>query len=269
MIYPGDWISDEIAGCSLAAQGLWLRMIFLMHRSSRYGYLALPNGSSIPQTSVAAQCGIAHEAYETLLLELDSVGKLGRTNDGVIFSRRMVRDEQKRAGDRGRKRKERSGKCDVTADVTPYVTQPVTPLSEGSSIAIAVTKEQKQKPSRGKRETPTDLDSKTAKHSVFRGLIAEAWNARNEIDLPWDGGEGAQLSALLGANPKLGPDGMRKLLKHRNESEAVNFAERPRAWLSDVTRYARGSLDRFGAPLEAARSGSKAAPAIMYSEDED
>src|SRR6185312_12748690 len=151
MFYPGDWLSDEIAGCSLAAQGLWLRMMFLMHRSSRYGHLALPNGSAIPSKSVAAQCGIDQQAYETLLLELDSVGKLSRTNDGVIFSRRMVSDEQKRAGDRGRKRKERTIKRDVTPHVTHSVTPHVTALSGGVSVAVSLSKEQEQKPSRGKR----------------------------------------------------------------------------------------------------------------------
>ena len=272
MFYPGDWLSDEIAGCSLAAQGLWLRMMFLMHRSSRYGHLALPNGSAIPPTSVAAQCGISQEAYETLLLELDSVGKISRNNEGVIFSRRMVRDWQKRAADRGRKRKERSIKRDVTPGVTPVVTpnvtRPVTDLSGGISIAVSVSKEQKQKRSRDKREGPLHAASPGSKHAVFRGLIEEAWNFRNDIAMPWDGGEGAQLAALIAANPNLGPEGLRKLLKHRNESAGVNFAERPRAWLSDVTRYARGPLDRFGAPIEEARAAAKA-PVMIYAEVDD
>lgn len=137
LIYPSDWLSDEIAGCSLAAQGLWLRMMFLMHRSSRYGYLTLPNGSAIPSKSVAAQCGIDHEAYVALLVELDSVGKLSRDTNGVIYSRRMVRDEQKRSGDRKRKQKERGNK--EKRDVTGYVTRPVTPLS--TVIAFASSKE--------------------------------------------------------------------------------------------------------------------------------
>ena len=32
-LYPGDWLRDSVAGCSLAAQGLWLRMMFVMHDS--------------------------------------------------------------------------------------------------------------------------------------------------------------------------------------------------------------------------------------------
>lgn len=150
LIYPSDWLSDEIAGCSLAAQGLWLRMMFLMHRSSRYGYLTLPNGSAIPPKSVAAQCGIDHKAYVALLDELDSVGKLSRDTTGVIYSRRMVRDEQKRSGDRKRKQKERTnkGKRDVTAvvtpDVTEGVTQPVTQLSTVIAFASSI-KEERQK----------------------------------------------------------------------------------------------------------------------------
>jgi hypothetical protein len=29
--YPGDWLRDSVAGCSLAAQGLWLRVMILAH----------------------------------------------------------------------------------------------------------------------------------------------------------------------------------------------------------------------------------------------
>lgn len=139
MLYPGDWEGDEIAFCSLAAQGLWLRMMFIMHRSTRYGYLSLPNGSAIPPRVVAAKCGTTEQEYLTLLVELDSVGKVGRTNDGTIFSRRMVRDESKRAGDRNRKEKERNKKRDVTPHVTPNVTRHVTGLSGGSSVSSSIT----------------------------------------------------------------------------------------------------------------------------------
>lgn len=104
--YPGDWLRDHVAGCSLAAQGLWLRMMILMHDSERYGYLVM-NGSPIPPESIARRCGcdsLAH--YETLLTELDSARVPERTKDGLIHSRRMVRDEKKRrlcaaAGRRG------------------------------------------------------------------------------------------------------------------------------------------------------------------------
>lgn len=94
--YPGDWLRDHVAGCSLGAQGLWLRMMILMHDSERYGHLCL-NGSPIPPESLARRCGCDSLAqYESLLAELESATVPSRTNSGVIYSRRMVRDDRKR-----------------------------------------------------------------------------------------------------------------------------------------------------------------------------
>lgn len=118
MLYPGDWLQDEIARCSLGAQGLMLRLMFLAHGSTRYGYLVNADGSAIPLGSIAQVCGCTPEQCQSLLDELDSVGKLNRTADGIIFIRRMVRDAQKRAQTRKRVRRFRD-KQDVTHDVTP------------------------------------------------------------------------------------------------------------------------------------------------------
>jgi hypothetical protein len=105
--YPGDWLRDSVAGCSLAAQGLWLRMMFAMHDSARYGYLCNSDGSPIPPGSVALRCGCTPEQYETLLHELDGVSVPSRTPNGTIFSRRMVRDAERRAKDADRQAKHR------------------------------------------------------------------------------------------------------------------------------------------------------------------
>ncbi len=95
-IYPGDWLRDDVAGCSLAAQGLWLRMMFIMHDSDRYGYLS-KNGTPIPPGNVASRCGIPVEQYVSLLAELDAVSVPRRTPDGTIYSKRMVDDARERA----------------------------------------------------------------------------------------------------------------------------------------------------------------------------
>jgi hypothetical protein len=114
--YPGDWLRDHIAGCSLAAQGLWLRMMILMHDCERYGHLAM-NGSPIPSESIARRCGCTLAQYETLLAELTAHGVPGVSQDGTIFSRRMVRDAQKRAG--AAQRQSRFRNAASNAPVTP------------------------------------------------------------------------------------------------------------------------------------------------------
>lgn len=95
MIYPGDWLRDSISGCSLAAQGLWLRMMFIGHDGDRRGYLS-QDGMAIHPESIARRCGCTLAQYMTLLDELTTAGVLSRTPDGTIFSRRMVRDEEER-----------------------------------------------------------------------------------------------------------------------------------------------------------------------------
>jgi 5-methylcytosine-specific restriction endonuclease McrA len=65
--------------------------------------------------SVARRVGCSLPEYESLLAELDQLAIPSRTPDGIIFSRRMVRDEKERAGNRERQarfRKNGGGKPD-------------------------------------------------------------------------------------------------------------------------------------------------------------
>lgn len=89
--YPGDWLRDPVSGCSVAAQGLWLRILMVMHDSERKGYLCT-NGLPTPSEQVARRCGLSQEQYESLFAELEQAGVPRRTNDGVVFNRRMVED---------------------------------------------------------------------------------------------------------------------------------------------------------------------------------
>jgi hypothetical protein len=125
--YPGDWLRDSVAGCSIAAQGLWLRMMFLMHDSERYGYLQ-QNGKPIPSDSIARRCGCTPEEYLSLLSELDDAGVFSRSSDGIVFSRRMVRDAAERSKNADRQRRFRrnhgpdsndTDRGDGTPDRTP------------------------------------------------------------------------------------------------------------------------------------------------------
>ena len=120
-VYDGDWVKDNVAGCSLGAQGLLLRMMFIGHNSERYGYLQ-QNGAAIPPESIARRCGCTPEEYATLLQELDAAAVLSRTPTGIIFSRRMVRDEAERVAATNRKQKQRgkeSHECHGSVPSTP------------------------------------------------------------------------------------------------------------------------------------------------------
>jgi hypothetical protein len=91
--YWGDWWKDKgLHSCSLAARGLWHEMNCLMHEGEPYGHLTL-NGRPMTVAQLANQCRISAPQCKKLLDELAAAGVPSETTDGVLFSRRMVRDE--------------------------------------------------------------------------------------------------------------------------------------------------------------------------------
>lgn len=124
---------------------------------------------------------------------------------------------------------------------------------------LTSTEKQKQKPSRVKRERKPA----NPKYTVFKGLIFDAWKEwENPLEPPWDGAEGKQLGMMLGANPKLGPEGFRRLLQYRARSHGVNLAERPSRWLRSLTDYAKGPLNKFRQPEETDNGANRHEPGI-------
>ncbi len=92
--YPQDWLSaSEVRACSVSARGLWIDMICLMHQGEPYGHLTL-NGKGILPPILARMVGASIEEVEGWLSELESVGVFSREDDGTIYSRRMIRDEE-------------------------------------------------------------------------------------------------------------------------------------------------------------------------------
>src|SRR5260370_26598637 len=96
--YPDDWLSDEKARlCSIAARGLWIDMLCLMHKCDRRGYLQQANGKPLTLEQLSRiTSGCSTEEVGNLLQELITSGAASVNEHGVIFSRRMVRDEQLR-----------------------------------------------------------------------------------------------------------------------------------------------------------------------------
>lgn len=94
--YPGDWMKDpSLRSCSYAARGLWTDMLCLMFENDRRGYLQL-NGKPVSTAALARMTGGAEDDVSRLLQELESSGVFSRTAHGMIYSRRQVRDEEKR-----------------------------------------------------------------------------------------------------------------------------------------------------------------------------
>lgn len=98
--YPSDWRSDPaLRMCSIAARGLWAELMCIMHEAEPYGHLLI-KGARIPKAKLAILVGISDRECSALLLELEANGVMSRTEDGTIYSRRMVRDAEKSAKDK-------------------------------------------------------------------------------------------------------------------------------------------------------------------------
>jgi hypothetical protein len=93
--YPSDWLRDTaLRSCSTGARGLWIDMICFMHEGSPYGYLKVADKVILP-SNLARMVGETLEVVEGWLNELREAGVYDVDN-GAIFSRRMIRDEELR-----------------------------------------------------------------------------------------------------------------------------------------------------------------------------
>lgn len=94
--YPGDWLKDPgLRSVSHAAKGLWLDMLCLMFESEHRGYLEV-NGKAPSIAQLARMVNASEDEVARLLLELRVVGVFSESASNVIYSRRMVKDNQLR-----------------------------------------------------------------------------------------------------------------------------------------------------------------------------
>jgi hypothetical protein len=94
--YPADWRKDAaLQSCSLASQGLWTNLLCIAHECEPYGHLTI-NGKPMSAAQIARLVGLTAKECEKLLAELQDAGVSSVSDEGAIYSRRMVRDEDLR-----------------------------------------------------------------------------------------------------------------------------------------------------------------------------
>lgn len=97
--YPSDWRADPaLRMCSVAARGLWMEMLCVMHEANPRGSLVI-NGAPLSDRQLASIAGASPKETTSLLAELEAAGVFSRDN-GVIYSRRMRRDDEKAERDK-------------------------------------------------------------------------------------------------------------------------------------------------------------------------
>jgi hypothetical protein len=95
-----DWEYDPaLRLCSLAAQGLWMRLLCIAARANPVGYLVI-DGRPCTDDDIARLAGEPVDTVRALLDELERNCVFSRTRKGIIYNRRMTRDAKRSAANR-------------------------------------------------------------------------------------------------------------------------------------------------------------------------
>jgi hypothetical protein len=90
--HTSDWRGDDkLRSCGLAAQGLWINCLAIMHAAEPRGYL-LSGGEPIAIERLALMVSRPLKEVRKALAELERYGVSSRSEAGHLYSRRMVRD---------------------------------------------------------------------------------------------------------------------------------------------------------------------------------
>lgn len=122
--YFGDWRkAPEIRALDLDVRMIWFEIIGYMWESTERGYLTL-NGKPVITPVISKMVGVDITEMEKALHQMEQFNVYSKREDGAIYCRKMIRDEELRqlkakAGRKGMKK--RYGKKSV---ITPVITKP-------------------------------------------------------------------------------------------------------------------------------------------------
>lgn len=116
-------VEPRLKECSEVSRLVWLEVQFLMHARELqpYGFLAV-DGEPMSVAEIAGEIRVSRPKVAAALIELEAEGVCSTTENGVIFSRRMVQDGKRRAnglesGPRGGNPKlRRNGEAEASTD---------------------------------------------------------------------------------------------------------------------------------------------------------
>jgi hypothetical protein len=166
-----DWLADPcLRLCSLAAKGLWIDMLALMHQSGKAGYLVV-SGQPVTRGQLAKILGQSIEEIEALLAELEANKVFSRDGAGTIYSRRVVRDEQKAA--LARKNGQRGGNPSL-CNVLPFRSSDNPPTRERVKLeAEAEAEAEKNSAAFGAGTTASPVDLKAGLFKTGKAFLTE------------------------------------------------------------------------------------------------
>lgn len=174
--YPSDWLGDsQLSRCSLAAQGLWMRLICVMAQQPDPGVLADARGAWDDET-ILRSCGLSTDPGLEILLELRTGGVLSKNQTGAIFSRRLVREahSRERAVDRQHTHRARDADLSVTRDNSVTGASPEARYQNKSQKPLASAASAAQNPLRSEEEQRRIVAQRDARVRKESELFADA-----------------------------------------------------------------------------------------------
>ena len=172
--YPGDWRRDPaLRTCSMAAKGLWIELMCVMHESEEYGYLVVA-GKAMDERDIAKIIGETPTFCKKTIKELEEKLVFSRDFRGAIYSRRMVKDESIRtmraaAGSLGGNPKLKGDL--VKQKVKQISKQKPTPSSSSSSSINSVSKDTAAMPQKTEDASCKSADEQ-AKQELWRSAVS-------------------------------------------------------------------------------------------------
>lgn len=92
--YPNDWRSDAgVQSLDYFTRGVWHEILCIMHVSDTRGRLTL-NNNKMPIEALAMALGLSIQITESAVNKILEYGVASLDDEGVVYCRRMVRDEQ-------------------------------------------------------------------------------------------------------------------------------------------------------------------------------
>jgi hypothetical protein len=104
--YGRDWLGDTMLRmCTSEERGVWIDIMCVMMSGEPYGHLSI-NNKAMTDAEVSRIIGIDEQTFKGILYRLEERGIPSRTESGILFSRRLVREHHKfiacsEAGKRG------------------------------------------------------------------------------------------------------------------------------------------------------------------------
>lgn len=217
-----DWMRDPaLRSCCVAARGLWMDMLAIAHDGKPYGHVTI-NGRPATPKQIATISGVTEKHAASLLQELEEAGVFSRTHDGIIFSRRMLKDQE--AAEHGREAISRRWGTSTKTKPDPNTT----PNRGADSLEAEAEAEKKEPP----LDTPPPAVTAPAAPSP------DARKRGTRLPADWvPGAEDCQFARGLGLNPRAVGDQFRDFWVGRTGAIATKL-DWPATWRNWCRREA-------------------------------